>query len=323
MVALRIVRICTGMALVATCACTARKSLAGPADTLAAAELALRQGELSRALALADSGLALVPSGANAEWSWKFRLLRSDVLLERGDTQSALEQLSGAPPDGTPYQALRGKQEYLFAKAQRDQGHLQEALATLDRARRIIPEDHELQRSVDWLAGQIHLRMGRWQEGEALLNLVATRAASVGDRYQQALAFLDLGMSRLVRGRYDEALTWLERVLAFSDLDRTTVSVKALNNVGICYSRLGLFERAVQIQRRAVDIQQARGPSKPLDEALGSLGVTHGLSGDLRGALQYLQQAMEVATQIRNTSDAALWAGDLASADARPGGWDN
>ena len=165
--------------------------------------------------------------------------------------------------------------------------------------------------------------MGRWQEGEALLNEVAMRAASVGDHHQQALAFLDLGMGRLLRGRYDEALAWLERVLAFTDLERTTVSVKALYNVGICFSRLGLFERAVRAQQRAVEIQQARGPSKPLNEALGSLGVTHGLSGDLRGALPYLQRAMEVATQTRNTSDAALWAGNLAATYARLGEWDN
>src|SRR5258708_29117215 len=125
---LRNVRVCAGVALVVTYACTPWRSLTGPSDTIAAAELALRQGELSRALALADSGLALAPSTANTEWSWKFRLLRSDVLLERGDTQSAFEQLSGAPPDGIAYQAVRGKHEYLLAKAQRDQGHLQEAL---------------------------------------------------------------------------------------------------------------------------------------------------------------------------------------------------
>ena len=39
-----------------------------------------------------------------------------------------------------------------------------------------------------------------------------------GDRYHQAVALLNLGYGQLVQKRYDAALTWLERVLAFSDL---------------------------------------------------------------------------------------------------------
>ena len=67
-----------------------------------------------------------------------------------------------------------------------------------------------------------------------------------------------------------------------------------LSNAGICYSRLGQFERALATQQRAVSAQKARGPSKALAEALGSLGNTHGLNGNPREALPYLNEAFSV-----------------------------
>ncbi len=322
MAARRLLRLVAGLALLAAGACTSNGGPRRTAETFARAELALQNGELSQALALADDGLAASTAQADSDWIWRFRLLRSDVLLERGDLKTAVDQLREDPPEGEGYAAIRGRRTYLRAKAARNEGRLQEALDQLAEVRRLAPRDVTLQLAADWLTGQLHLRMARWQEGESLLTDVSFRAAAAGNRHQQALALLDLGMSHLVRSRYDEALIWLERVSAFRELERSTVVAKALNNAGICYARLGLFDRAIHTQQRAVEMQQARGASVALDEALGSLGVTHGLSGDLRGAVPYLQRAMQVATQAGSTSDAALWAGNLASAHARLGEWD-
>ena len=59
-------------------------------------------------------------------------------------------------------------------------------------------------------------------------------------------------MGQLVRNHFDQALALFEGVLAFTDLSQMSVDAKALNNAGICYSRLGMFERAVKVQRRAI-----------------------------------------------------------------------
>ena len=66
----------------------------------------------------------------------------------------------------------------------------------------------------------------------------------------------------------------------------------ALYNAGICYSRLGEFDRALGVQHRAVQFHEKRGASRQLVESLGSLGTTHGLSGQPGEALPFFQRAL-------------------------------
>ncbi len=306
-----------GLLLLAALACGPN----GGGETSALrAEEALSRGDLVRAAAILDDAIPdTTPSDA---LGWRLRLLQADVLLERGDTPAAVQLLESLGDGQAASPTLRSRGRFLTAKAQRNLGQFDAALDTLESARAAAAGDAASRLAVDWLAGQVHLRLGQWEQGEQLLEAVAAQASAQDDRPQQALAYLDLGMSRLVRSRYDEALVWFERVLSFSDLEHTPVVAKALNNAGICYSRLGLFERAMQVQQRAIAILKQRGPSRELSEALGSLGVSHGLQGDYDAALPFLEQAKEVAAQSGNTGEAALWAGNMASAQALLGRWD-
>ena len=95
-----------------------------------------------------------------------------------------------------------------------------------------------------------------------------------------------------------------------------------MSNAGICYSRLGQFDLAVSTQLRAVAAQKARGASKALAEALGSLGNTYVLRGDARQALPYLNEAFAVADGAGLKSDAATWAVNLGAAHATLAEWD-
>ena len=146
--------------------------------------------------------------------------------------------------------------------------------------------------------------------------------AAAGDRFQQARALNDLGMGSLVRGRWDEALPRFERVLSFQDLDSLSIYAAALSNAGICYSRLGEFDRALATQRRSVTLHTGRGPRADYAKSLAGLGNTYILQGDSRQALPYLRQALAVAKESNLQADAALWAGNLAGANVDLGDWD-
>ena len=118
---------------------------------------------------------------------------------------------------------------------------------------------------------------------------------------------------------------------------------QAMNNVGICYSRLGLFDRAVPVLRRAVDSFERRGAAADHARALGTLGNTYLLRmpfrpvldsgdpnnpanelrrGDARTGLSYLQQSFKVANDAHMTSAAAVSAGNLAVAFIELQQWD-
>lgn len=273
------------------------------------ATLALRQGDLVGAQSLSEAGFAKSVPGS--PWAWTFQFLRAEILIERLRLDEALPLVSRPLPPDRPYEPLRARQRYLEAMTDVARGRLQAALQTLDGARRLASSP-DVEADVEILAGQVAFRLGRWADGESRLSAAAAHAERRADQFHLIWALNDLGMGRVVRSRWDEALPWFERVLSFSSFERYTKYTAALNNAGICYARLGEFPKALAVQQRAVQAHERRGPRRDYEQALGELGGTYNLQGDLPKALSYLQRAFAVADEARLTEDAALWARNLA-----------
>ncbi len=289
------------------------------ASILDEARLALRRGELPAARTLAERGAA--KAAPESAWCWTFRLLRGEILLLQHHPAEAAALAAAPLPADPAFDALRARQKFLQALVQRSEGRFEMALDTLETARRLAPDATDVQFDVAWLDGQLRMRLGRWSDAESRLNAVAARAATAGDRFQQARALNDLGMGSVVRSRWDEALARFERVLSFTDLESLSIYAAALSNAGICYSRLGEFERAQAIQRRSVALHTGRGTRAAYAQALAGLGNTFIMQGDARQALPHLQQALAVARASNLVADAALWAGNLAAANVDLGDW--
>ena len=125
-------------------------------------------------------------------------------------------------------------------------GQLADALITADAAQALAGMDaDDVRIDAGVLAGQLLFRLGRTDEAEERLKSAVASAGERNDRYRQVLALNNLGMGAVVRSRFGEALPWFEQVLAFDDLAGTSVYATALNNAGLCYARLGDFDRAV------------------------------------------------------------------------------
>ncbi len=218
--------------------------------------------------------------------------------------------------------SLRARQRYLDARLALASNDPARAIAVAADARALSPDDPEIQIDTDRLEGAARLSQGDFPSADAALNRGLERAVVRGDALRQLLCLNNLGMSRLLRGRYDEALAYFERAMRLPSVDKAAGYALVLSNAGICYSRLGQFDLARSTQERAVAAQKARGPSKALAEALGSLGNTHGLHGNPREALPYLNEAFTVADGAGLKKDAAVWAINLAAAHALLGEWD-
>ena len=72
------------------------------------------------------------------------------------------------------------------------------------------------------------LDLGQWPEAEKRLHAFIATAAAAGDRFQQARALNDPGVGSVVRGRWAAALPRFQRVLAFEDLESSSVYSAAL-----------------------------------------------------------------------------------------------
>jgi tetratricopeptide (TPR) repeat protein len=288
-------------------------------STVGAARTAIRRGELVEARTLVERALA--KAKPDSEAAWRLRLLRGDILLLQSQPAEVVPLVTTPLPSDPRFDPLRAQQKYLEARLMVAENRLADAEHALDAARRLGPAV-PLQLEIAELAGQLEMRLGHWSVADSRLQEVAARAGVAGDRYLQARALNDLGMGQLVRHRWDEALQWFNRVLSFNDLDQFTVYAAALSNAGSCYARLGEFDRALDMQRRAVSAHAGRGPRVDFEVALGELGNTFKQKGDAPQALSFYRQALAAANESKLTRDAAVWAGNLASANVDLGNWD-
>ena len=310
------------LALLVLSSCHRRPSDSDLQRTYDQANGALLNGELTEAQALAERGLTLAGPQQDSEWSWRFRLLRGDILISERNLTEVRGLVHAPLPSGAPFDSLRARQAFLEARVLMADRRFDEALARAKRVAELAPQDQQLRFATEPLVGQILFQTGHWDEGEALLIGTVRAASESGDRYYEAFALLQLGMGQLVRNRFDQALVYFEHVLAFSGLAATTIYARALNNAGICYSRLGLFDRAVDVQKRAVTLHEKRPRTADYEQALGQLGNTYLLQQDVEKGMSYLQRAFEVAREAGIAADATLWAGNLAQAHIESRRWD-
>jgi tetratricopeptide (TPR) repeat protein len=290
-------------------------------NTLNEATLAMRRGELDAARTIADQGVARTGAQPSSEWAWRFTLLLSEVLLRKHELPEAQRLMNAEVPEGAAFDLLRARRQFLIAYEQVIEGNRQQAAETVELARGLTPATpaaDDLRFDIDMLDGVIALQLGRREQGESRLNQVLAAATAKGDRYHQAVALNNLGMGQFVQKRYDAALARFERVLALTDLKGLTIYADALNNAGMCYSRLGQFDRAVAAQRQAVE-RHNRGARREYEQALGQLGTTYLDAGNDREGLLHLRQALGVASEAGLAADAAVWAGNLAAAHVKLG----
>jgi CHAT domain-containing protein/Tfp pilus assembly protein PilF len=304
--------------LLITPACRPSSSDSAPFD---AAQQALRRGALDEALAHVERSLAAGSTRGDSAVVHELRLLKAEILLARPDVAASAALVDVQIPDQPEFAVARARQRYVRARIDVARGQLREALATLDGIRD-SDSDETVYLDAEVLAGQALLRLGRLDEAETRLKAALGEAERLGDRYRQVLALNNLGMRFVNQRRVDEALPWFTRVLSFADLEQTAVYGVSLNNAGACYARLGQFERALEMQHRAVTLHERRGAAGPYEQALGELGSTYVLMSDLARGVPYLTKALAVAEEAGLNADAALWARNLAAAQVHANQWD-
>jgi CHAT domain-containing protein len=288
------------------------------------AKAELWRGDLAEALTLAERGLEKV-GAPDTPWASKFRLLIAEIRLVGRELPAAAQLLDASPPAAQGFEWAAAKHRYLQGQLALLQNKIPEAVAILDDARKRADRaaDADIGLDIGALKGQALFLQRRWGPAEEVLNQTIADAQKQRDRYHEAVALVNLGAGNLLRDRYDQALQHFERALSFKDLESQLVYAVALTNAGICYQRLGEFDRAIDVERRAVLSHEQPGrPRIYYIRALGELGRTYSYGDELDQSGDYLERAIDVAKDAGLDEEAARWASNLAFAYIRQGRWD-
>ncbi|MGA3188090.1 MAG: CHAT domain-containing tetratricopeptide repeat protein [Bryobacteraceae bacterium] len=269
--------------------------------------LLLRQGKLPEAMREADAGM-------KAESSWRFRILKADVLLARGESNAARQLLASAAPPSDQESLARIKMDEGWAENLASNYSRAEAL--LQQASRIAVGLPLLEATIEYRIGAVQARQGRMDLSEQTLRHVVAVTAAYHDPYLQATAMGNLGLMFQKAFQFEEAIYWFDKAGAmFQQIGSMNSYYITVGNLGWCYHRLGDSDKAL------LNFQQAEMHARQIGDRfneqiwVGNSGSVLYARGDFRGAAQKFKQALDLAQSLGTDEkdNTGWWYYNLAS----------
>jgi len=277
-----------------------------------------RGGEKEHAAKLAQKGIRRQVQQEDVRWRWRFQMLAWRIAISQSRDLGSVEcALLDASPYTERYPELEARRFMLLARLYDKLEDPDSVERTLAAARQYALRDADSPLAMGILAENAILN-ANWlleetEEKVEALRQAIRQAEACGDHYLQTNARIVLGFVLLQKMRHDEAVDALAE--APGDQPGAAPRRAALNtNLGLCYSRLGFYERSERHLREAL-ADLARYPHENTRQsALGELGSNSYFRGEFEKALNLYEQAHRIAHEVENRHHARLWARNAAAA---------
>jgi CHAT domain-containing protein/Tfp pilus assembly protein PilF len=269
----------------------------------------IREGKLPEAMREADAGMRVEPS-------WRFRILKAEVLLAGSDTKAAkaLLEFSPAPTD-----------QELLARQRMDLGWIEYLTSNYPRAKTLLEQASEtakpldlpsLESTIETRIGLVQVQLGQMDLAERAFRDVIEATGAQHDLNLQAGAMGNLGFMFEHAFHFEEAVYWYDKArVVFQVIGSTGAYYQTLGNLGWCYLRLGDADKALANLEEAETHARQVGDRYHEQLWIGNSGSVLYERGDLPRAAGRFQQALEIAQSLdKDEKDwTAEWYYSLAS----------
>jgi CHAT domain-containing protein/Flp pilus assembly protein TadD len=304
-----------GLALILLGGC-AWRSAGSPDLAYREADRLLRRGELKAALTQAESGI-------RAEPSWRFRLLKAQILLTGGDAVEGSRYLASlsAPADAeihARWRMLQAQADYMQSDFLAAETALteSESLAHLLRLP-LLDAEIEMRRAT------LTLRRGEPEQADPMFRQVLDIAGAHGDSYLAANAMGNLGVMYMNASRCDQGIYWLDRAREeFTRLGSEVLYAKTIGNLAVCYAHLGDYDKAISYYEEAERGSRKAGNQRDLQTWLGGIATAQLEQGNYAQAVEGFRPALAIALQSGDKESAGWWLNNLTSASINLGNLD-
>ena len=199
--------------------------------------LLLRQGKRDAAMREAEAGL-------RAESSWRFRILKADVLIANFDNNSATELFTSALRSlaNHPIRNRWCACPWTRAGSNIWQPIMPRAEALLQRASQTAKSAGlpSLEAVVEYRLGLVEVKQGRVDAAEKAFRHAIEVSTAQHDPYLGALAAVGMGSLFEQVNHFEEAIPWYDNArLMFGQSGSTDNYYIMVGNLGWCYARLG------------------------------------------------------------------------------------
>ncbi|MDP8979122.1 MAG: CHAT domain-containing protein [Acidobacteriota bacterium] len=301
------------IAALVLCAC-GRQRASNPEAEWRHAQQLCDAADYDGAMRIARAGIAAAGKQPASEWSWKFRLLQSEILFSQGSTQAALDLLR-TPVSDVPHAAeLEAQRLTDLGSLSLNNSEYEKAAGFLEQAQSLagaFPESR-VSEDLDLRRGLLALRWRKdFAEAEALFRGALRKANLRGDSYVAGSALGNLGFLKMKAARYDEALAFFERVLGLA-LPSPVHRAVTLANMGWCYYDLGDLDHARNLFDES-DKLMAPIHSRYRSATLGGFGRVYYAREMYAEARIWFRKAADAARDYQVTDLSAEWFTYLAA----------
>lgn len=277
----------------------------------------MRIGNFTEAKRLAEEE---TERGPNTSEVWTLRFVLAQVMDANGRTYEALSYLESlVPPTTAEVESIATLKMYRASYS----GYL----GRYGVSHRLFGEAEEIARNTGLLEllGDIHLsqafiffRQKDYVSSEALFRSALDLSEKVGGWYLRGHGLWGIGKNLMIQEHYQKAMPWLEQSLAvFEAADASLDIAMVWSEQAVCYLGLGDDKKAMDLFRRAEQVNCKSGSVHNYQVALANIGNVYLHRGDYFTAISYYQRALTLAREIKDPVSIKKWTRNINLAYAR------
>ncbi len=244
-------------------------------------------------------------------------ILKSNILNEMGEKQEgfqlsirALQRSQQLDHPLLKFESLRAQINSLFLLGNLDQCQqvISESELLLKKSRRLNKNDKKKYRAIiQHYSGKILRKKGDLSEANTYLSKAYDELKELGNNYEQATLYNDLGINNAMKGNSDLALTYFKRSLSlYETLKNNSSSIKLYNNIGQILWQQGELEEALQHYLRGQSLSEKAGQKMYSAALLLNIGLINQSKGDLDLALDYFQKSLSLFQELDRSNEVAI-----------------
>ncbi|HEY6769314.1 MAG TPA: tetratricopeptide repeat protein [Candidatus Sulfotelmatobacter sp.] len=280
----------------------------------------LQRGEVDEARRIAEEGIEGVGGENDTTGMWRLRFIRARALESHGQVAEALQYLeSVSPPDAQDTESRAALKMY--------RGSYTGYLGRYEVSHRLFEEAETIARRAGLLEllGDIHLsrafiyfRQKDYVSSDADFRAALELSENVGGWYLRGHGLWGIGKNLMIQEHYQEAMPWLEKSLEiFENAQAPLLVAMVWGELGVCYLGLGDDERAMELFRKAEDVNYEAGAVHNYQISLANIGNVYLHRCDHFTAISYYQRALAIAREIEDPVSVKKWTRNINLAYAR------
>ncbi len=280
----------------------------------------IRHGDLNTSFTEVEKALQQ-NAGNSVEWSWRFRVLKAQILVSRSQWQETLDLLREELPPSLASSDVAVHRKLMEGIAHRYGQQFQDSQRALDDALALATSSQpKLICEVVKAIGELQVDQKKYPEADASFHRALELAQKESREDQVAGGLVDLARLSTSQERFGEAIDRNQAALDLSrSLDMQGMVATVLGNTAWSYSLLGNFEKALDSFKEAAAVSERIGQTGYSFYWLTGVANAHIALHNFDAARSLLTDTLTRARKLGDTATVTVCLNALAEISLRSG----